>query len=34
LIIIFLIGILIAPPIRGQIQIEWLDSIPMFNPRG
>ena len=34
LIKIILIGILIATPIRGQIQIEWLDSIPMFKPRG
>ena len=32
LITIILIGILIATPICGQIQMEGLDSVPMFKP--
>ena len=33
LILIFLVGILFAPPVPGQIQMEGLDSIPMFRPK-
>ncbi len=33
LIFIFLTGILFASPVCGQIQMEGLDSIPMFKPR-
>jgi hypothetical protein len=33
LIFIFLTGILFAPPVRGQVQIEGLDSVPMFKTK-
>ena len=33
LIFIFLTGILFAAPVHGQIQMEGLDSIPMFKPK-
>ena len=33
LIFILLTGILFGPPVHGQIQMEGLDSIPMFKPK-
>ena len=33
LIFIFLTGILFAPPVRGQVQLEGLDSVPMFKTK-
>jgi len=33
LIFIILTGILFATPVRGQVQLEGLDSVPMFKPK-